>query len=103
MADVQRSLPVILEILENLGHLSGYKVNLSKSALMLVNVDQKDVSTPPTPKIIVKKEVLYLGIKISTSLTNIAKTNLANGGWEKKKGYEGLSRCFSFCILSVFL
>ena len=73
MADVQRSLPVVLEILENFGYFSGYKVNLSKSALMLVNVDQSEVTIPP--QIIVTNEVSYLGIKISTSLSAIAKTN----------------------------
>ena len=75
MLYVQRSLPVVLEILENFGYFSGYKVNLSKSALMLLNIDQKDVSIPP--QISVKQEVLYLGIRISTSLTTIAKTNFS--------------------------
>ena len=73
MADVQRSLPVVLEILNDFGYLSGYKVNLSKSALMLVNIDRSEVTIPP--QLMVTDEVTYLGIKISPSLSTIAKTN----------------------------
>lgn len=73
MADVQQTLPKILKALEHFGYLSGYKVNLSKSALMLINTDQSKVSLPPL--INVTNEVLYLGIRISTSLSSVAKTN----------------------------
>uniref|UniRef100_A0A8P4GNG7 Uncharacterized protein n=1 Tax=Dicentrarchus labrax TaxID=13489 RepID=A0A8P4GNG7_DICLA len=53
------------------GYLSGYKVNLS--ALMLINTDQSKISLPPQIK--VSKEVIYLGIRISNSLSEVAKTN----------------------------
>lgn len=36
MADVQRTLPCVLEVLEQFGQLSGYKINLSKATLMLL-------------------------------------------------------------------
>ncbi len=73
MANVQQTLPYLLEVLERFGYLSGYKVNLSKSALMLINTDPSKISLPPHIK--VTKEVLYLGVRISTSLSTLAKTN----------------------------
>lgn len=75
MADVSRTLPCVLELLERFGYLSGYKVNLSKSALMLINTDQSSILIPPSIK--VTKEVLYLGVRISTSLSTISSTNYA--------------------------
>lgn len=69
MANVPQTLPCVLKML----NLSGYKVHLSKSALMLINTDQSKVSLPP--QINVTNEVLYLGVRISTSLSSVAKTN----------------------------
>lgn len=48
-------------------------MNLSKSALLLINTDQTKVAIPP--QVVVKDEVLYLGIRISSSLASIARTN----------------------------
>ncbi len=73
IADVQQSLLMVLRTLECFGYFSGYKVNLSKSSIMLINTDQSKVAIPL--QIIVKDEVLYLGIGISSSLASIAKTN----------------------------
>ena len=72
-ADIQQSLPHILKVLEQFGYISRYKVNLAKSALMLLNTDTSKVVLPP--RITVMNEVTFLGITINTSLTSIAKTN----------------------------
>ena len=73
LANVQQTLPCVLTTLEHFGYLSGYKVNLSKSALMLINTDKDKISLPA--KITVINEVLYLGIRINTSPMSVAKLN----------------------------
>ena len=73
LANVQQMLPCVLTTLDQFGYLSGYKVNLSKSALMLINTDKDKISLPA--KITVINEVLYLGIRINTSPMSVAKLN----------------------------
>lgn len=73
MADLQLTLPNVLKTLDNFGCLSGYKVNLSKSAVMLINTDKGKVTLPPQLEVV--NEIRYLGIEISASLSAIVKTN----------------------------
>lgn len=56
--------------------LSGFKINLSKSALMLVNRDRSQLVLPTN--IAITKEVKYLGVLILTSITTITKLNYTN-------------------------
>lgn len=81
VSDVQQIVPFVLKTLEQFGYLSGYKVNLSKSALMLIITNKSKVSLPP--QINVTNEVLYFGINVTTSLLSVAKTNYSNLNFKK--------------------
>lgn len=48
MSDVQSSLPYAIKVLQNFGVFSGFKINLSKSGLMLVNGEQSQLILPPS-------------------------------------------------------
>ena len=72
MANVEHTLPCVLNALESFGYLSGYKVNLSKSALMLINTDQSRLTLPA------QINVLYLGIRVNTSPLSVAKINYSS-------------------------
>lgn len=87
MADVQNSLPIVLEKLKHFGYLSGYKVNYAKSALMLINVDKHDVALPP--EVIVVTETTYLGIRVRPNVTLTAKNSYLS---VLKKIEEDISR-----------
>uniref|UniRef100_A0A3Q1F781 Reverse transcriptase domain-containing protein n=1 Tax=Acanthochromis polyacanthus TaxID=80966 RepID=A0A3Q1F781_9TELE len=73
MANIQQSLPIVLEKLKHFDYLSGYKVNFSKSALMLVNIDKQAVSLPS--EVVTVTETICLGIQICSSVTLTAKNN----------------------------
>lgn len=46
LSDLQQSLPNVLEIIEDFATLSGYKINYSKSILLVLNTDlKKDLQT----------------------------------------------------------
>lgn len=104
MADVQNSLPVVLKTLEHFGYFSGYKVNLLKSALLLINADQSKVAIPP--QVVVKEEVLCLGIRISSSLASslASKTNYSlalNKMEEDIKRWKQLPAAIPACVSVV--
>lgn len=46
LSDIQSSLPVILNTLNNFGKISGFKINFRKSVLMLFNVDENEITIP---------------------------------------------------------
>lgn len=73
LANVQQMLPCVLTTLDQFGYLSGYKVNLSKSALMLINTDKDKISLPAQINVI--NEVLYLGVRVDTSPMSVSKLN----------------------------
>lgn len=77
MSDVQNSLPNAIEVLNNFGALSGFKINLTKSALMLLNEDRSQLALYSSITIV--KEVKYLGVLIRTSapiMTNLNYTTV---------------------------
>ena len=76
MSDVQNSLPGAVEVLKKFGALSGFKINLTKSALMLLNEDRSQLSLPSS--ITITKEVKYLGVLIQASVPAIANLNYSS-------------------------
>uniref|UniRef100_A0A8K9WW35 Reverse transcriptase domain-containing protein n=1 Tax=Oncorhynchus mykiss TaxID=8022 RepID=A0A8K9WW35_ONCMY len=68
---IQNSISSLLSIFEEFKLLSGYKINWTKSALMLLNEVAKIVSLPST--IPMKTQFTYLGIGIQTSLHGLVK------------------------------
>ena len=73
LSNLQQSLPNVLKIIEHFGTLSGFKINYSKSILLLLNTDPKSLHTQsPIP---VAQKAVYLGIEINPCIQAIAKNN----------------------------
>lgn len=67
------SISSLLSICEEYGHLSGFKVNWSKSALLPLNESAKLLHYPPTISVV--QNFKYLGIQIFPSLNQIVTHN----------------------------
>ncbi len=72
LSDLQRSLPKALKVLDELGKLSGFKINHSKSILMPLN---SGGSNFPNNNIQISTQVKYLGIELRPTLSLISKVN----------------------------
>lgn len=59
MSAIQSTLPTLLNLIDAFGKLSGFKINLGKSALMLLKLDWNTLNTPPDINIV--GQVNYLG------------------------------------------
>jgi len=86
LANIQQTLPHAPTALDKFGYLSGYKVNISKSALMLLNTDQSEISL--SSQINVGKEVLYLGVKNKGIPIICCKNELFRNSEKNTGGYE---------------
>lgn len=69
------SLPNILNILSEFGKLSGYKLNLQKSELFPINALAKRIPTSHFPFKVVPEGFVYLGIFVTSTLTDIFAKN----------------------------
>lgn len=73
ISNIQPSLQEVMHILSNFGKLAGFKINFKKSVLMLLNVDQNELTLPAD--IVVAKQVTYLGVQVTSSVSTIVKNN----------------------------
>lgn len=73
LSDIQRSLPNALQIIDEFGALSGFKINHSKTILMPLNSNCFHFSIPNN--IQVSTQVKYLGIELRPTLPQISKVN----------------------------
>lgn len=76
LSNLQQSLPNVLKIIEHFGTLSGYKINYSKSILLLLNTDLNSLNIQTC--IPVAQKAVYLGVEISTCIQAIAKNNYSS-------------------------
>lgn len=76
LVDIDTTIPSLLDCLQQFGHISGFKVNLTKTEAMPVGALAG--SSPPSgfPFHWSPKEITYLGIKIGPSLRKLIKLNL---------------------------
>uniref|UniRef100_A0A3P9H232 Reverse transcriptase domain-containing protein n=1 Tax=Oryzias latipes TaxID=8090 RepID=A0A3P9H232_ORYLA len=70
-----RSLPVTLNLLEEFGRVSGYKVNLQKSEIMPVNAEARKINFVQFPFKASLHKIKYLGISVTHSFKDIFKSN----------------------------
>ena len=75
LKNLERSVPVLLELIDMFGAISGYKVNNSKSSIMLLNPEER--TNPPNYlcQFRTVAQFTYLGIQIVPKLENIVKQN----------------------------
>lgn len=70
----KHSIPNFVRLIENFGSFSGYKINNSKSILLLLNKEERHNPTSDTPYM--KTEGFrYLGVKITPKLNKITLAN----------------------------
>lgn len=75
LKQLDRSIPTLSNITSSFGRFSGYKVNNSKSSLMLLNETER-VNYLSSPQTFKQSECLtYLGIRIVPDVNKIAKVN----------------------------
>lgn len=76
LSNLQQSLPNVLKIIEHFGTLSGYKINHSKSILLLLHTDLIKLGIQSC--IPVLQKAVYLGIEMNPCIQKIAKNNYSS-------------------------
>lgn len=73
LSNINKSIPIILEIIKSFSHISGYKINKTKSSIMLLNTKERD--SPAQEVFNVVSQFEYLGIQILSDLKQLVETN----------------------------
>lgn len=64
LANVQQTLPYVLQTLEQFGQLPGCKVNLPKLALMLINTDKNKKRSLFLPRLVLQMRSLTWELRL---------------------------------------
>lgn len=75
LSKLNRSIQIILEIIQLFSNISGYKINKTKSSILLLNTNEIMSPTSNIAQFEVVTEFKYLGIHISSDLKQIIETN----------------------------
>lgn len=70
-----QSLPRLLTLLKDFGKISGYKVNMQKSELMLINFTPQHNMLESLPFKLSQEKIKYLGVWITKNYKKMYKTN----------------------------
>ena len=73
--NLHRSIPALLSLIETFGKISGYKVNYSKSSIMLLNETERKNSPVYASTFKSTDNFTYLGIQIVPEVNKIAQIN----------------------------
>lgn len=73
LSDVNKTVPHVLQLFDKFHDLSGYKINWAKSALMPIGPSKDKLSLPSFISNVTS--FVYLGVKISGSLSTILREN----------------------------
>lgn len=75
LTNLKSSIPNLINLLENFGEFSGYRINKSKSVLLFLNEEERRNPKINTPFMATQEGFKYLGIKIAPELGDIVPTN----------------------------
>lgn len=75
LSKLSRSIQIILEIIKSFSEISGYKINKTKSSILVLNTNEKISPTSDVLQFKIVTEFKYLGIYISSDLEQVAATN----------------------------
>uniref|UniRef100_A0A096LX15 Reverse transcriptase domain-containing protein n=1 Tax=Poecilia formosa TaxID=48698 RepID=A0A096LX15_POEFO len=75
ISKLNQSLQIILEIIKSFSGISGYKINRTKSSILLLNANEKISPSLGVLQFKMVNEFKYLGIHISPDLEWVAATN----------------------------
>uniref|UniRef100_A0A3P9J7K4 Reverse transcriptase domain-containing protein n=1 Tax=Oryzias latipes TaxID=8090 RepID=A0A3P9J7K4_ORYLA len=75
ISNMSKTIPIILKLIENFGKISGYTVNNTKSAILVL--DKKQASNPNSRALSFKlvDHFTYLGIEIRHKLNDVVRVN----------------------------
>ncbi len=73
LTHLAHSIPFLIQLLSLFGNFSGYKINQSKSCILLLN--NGDSQIPVLTQFNVVDSFVYLGIKITTNIDQISSAN----------------------------
>ncbi len=73
LTNLAHSIPSLTQLLSLFGNISGYKINQSKSCILLLNVDDSQI--PAVTQFNVVDSFTYLGIKIMANIDQISSAN----------------------------
>lgn len=72
---MQKSIPALLEQIKTFGMISGYKINTSKTSIMLLNHAERQNPPEEAAQFKVVNCFTYLGIQIVPCLENTVEAN----------------------------
>lgn len=75
ISDPMESIPHLLNLLQNFGSMSGYKINLSKSVLFPLNNLARQINYDHLPLKTEKEKFTYLGIEVAGSIKTMFQYN----------------------------
>lgn len=73
LTNLAHSIPSLLQLLSLFGNFSGYKINQSKSCILLLNNGDSQIPTVTQFKVV--DSFIYLGIKITANVDHISSVN----------------------------
>lgn len=76
LTEIDTSISHLLDYLKKFGHISGFKVNLSKTEAMPIGAGTRLAAPTGFPFHWSPKEITYLGIRVSPSLKKLFKLNM---------------------------
>lgn len=75
ISDPLRSLSAVLKVLDNFSKFSGYKLNLNKSEMFLINKNAERHNYESFPFKVVTDKFTYLGVCVTKQFQNLFKSN----------------------------
>lgn len=75
LTDLKNSIPNLMTVIKDFGEFSGYKINNTKSMLMLLNKEERENPNINTDFTLANEGFKYLGIKITPDLSKIITAN----------------------------
>lgn len=75
LSNISKSIPVILEIIKSFSSVSGYKINKTKSSIMLLNARERANPAQEALQFNVVSQFEYLGIQVLPDLKQLVETN----------------------------
>lgn len=75
LTDLENSIPAVMEVIQEFGRISGYKVNNTKSSIMVLNVGERINPISEIKQFKVVEHFVYLGVQIFPELQQVIKSN----------------------------
>lgn len=75
LSNLNTSIPTLVDLIKIFGEFYGYRVNSSKSTILLLNKDERQNPKIPTLFTVTQDGFTYLGVQITPEIENIVSLN----------------------------